>query len=185
MAKYLRQLKSGHIYIWTPELAKRKDMVPLEAQSAEKRIQALQQKLAEQQTRIESMRAPDGSIKQDEDAMQAAELAKRLTELEAQSAALDKQEREVMEGITDEDAATNLKEKLSNTVSEEEIAEAQKKEAMDNDPEIMEIRGMRTKNQVEEYVLREYGEEIDRRKTVPELKAYAEGLRWERMQEGH
>lgn len=171
--QYLRQLKTGHIYIWTPTLAKRKDMVPLELDTAKKRIEAMQRAIEEKQARIAALR--ENASLGNQVADEAKMIAQKLAELESQFEQLEKTEEKLLTGQPDEQE-TDLKPN-SKLETEDEILMAERKRRIDEDPEIQRIRAMTTKNQIEEYMLREYGIEIDRKKTMAELKAAAEEAR--------
>jgi len=182
MPEYLRQLKSGHIYIWTAALAARKDMLPLDPDKAETRIAALQNKIQAQRDRITALTAEGGRVRMNEEAAKAKELAQRLTELETESAALDQQEAKLVdESLTPNMESSDIKPAEPQT--EEEVLAKNRQEKIDSDREVQDIRAMRTKNQVKEYMLREYGEELDDKMLLPQLKAFAEATRVKRMEE--
>ncbi|HDG97983.1 MAG TPA: hypothetical protein ENG73_07425 [Desulfobacterales bacterium] len=174
--RYLRQLGSGHIYVYTPELAARKDMVPLEIDTAKRRIDAMKKAIEEKKARIAALK--ENATLGNDMANEAKEVAAKLAELEKQMEELDKTEQRLMEGNFAEEEELTPQAKLE---TEDDILSAQRKQRIDQDPQIQEIRAMTNKNQVEEYMLREYGIEINRRKTMAELKAEAEEARIQRI----
>ena len=171
MAQYLRQLKSGHIYIRTPTLAKRKDMVPYDPAIAKARIAQLKRELEDRQPNpvdIEAQQAVLSQLKQD---------AKEMTELENQLNDLEEKDRQEAE----RDLAPDQEVEKQQPLTEEEIQEKHRKKTIEKDDQIISIMAMRSRNQIEEYMLREFGREIDRSRPFQELKDEALKAREERI----
>jgi len=176
--KYLRQLKTGTIYIRTPELAARPDMVPYDEETALKRIDALKNLIQERKQAAAELAESGG-----DEAKLAIEVSKKLAELEEQANSLVEMEKKAFEAISEETEEEKEIRKADGIKTEEEILEEQRQERIDNDKEIVAIRAMTNKNQVMEHVLRLYGRDMDRTKKLSEMKEFAIGLRIARMDE--
>ena len=165
MARYLRQLKTGTIYVFTPILAKRRDMVPYDAAQAKARIGAIKTMLLKRQPDLaegESVAAEAAQIKAE---------AMELTGLEATLEATESAEEKAIEdaGLPEEGKKLNDE----TPVTSEEVAEQVKQDRLNDDPKYQKAMGLRSKNDVEEYMLLEFGQEIEISRPFKDLKAYA------------
>lgn len=174
--RFLRQLKSGHIYIWTEVLARRRDMVPYDAESAKRRIATLKQIKESMKSRHED---PEVQARIKLEMKEATELAKELTDLENQ-----------VDGLAEASAAEDKTIRSAKTPepaprrTEAEIEAARRSDIIENDPHIKKIMGMKKKTEVETYLLTEYGEEVSPDETLVSMKNAAINLRTERLFEG-
>ena len=162
MARMLRQLGTGNLFIYTDILAKRKDMVE-EADPAiiKVRLEASEKRLAELKTKPTAPVVTEEAIK---DSVRLAEVEKEISDIENKRIAETK-------GLKLEEPAKSSEEKEA----------ARKQEIVDNDPEIVKIKAMTEKDDIETYVKIEYGEEIDKRQKLEALKDRAIALRTERL----
>ena len=161
--KFLRQKLTGTIYQWTSTLAKRSDMVDYDPITAQKRIEALKaQRAAEAATGpVEPAITPE-----------MIDQAKELTDLENE---LDAK----AEAETQESTDIETKKRFQ---TDEELQQEEKDKMIDKDPHIIAIKNMKKKPQVEEFLLKEYGIELDpENMTFKEMQAEAMRLRTTRM----
>ncbi len=169
--QYLRQLGTGHIFIRTEALAKRKDMVPYDPEVAKIRITQIKEALAasQKEENLEEMKKAAEEI---------SSTAKELTELEKKAEEAIKEEEAKIASESGQEIQPGAR-----IETDEETPEQAAKRKIDEDPQIMKIRGMTRKAQVEEYMLMEFGTPIDTSKTLAELKQFAEQARIQRMAE--
>ncbi len=175
-ARLLRQLGTGAIFIWTPVLAARKDMVPYDAETAKKRIEALKAAVAAGQAAKE----PDSAaVKQHEaELADAQKLAKELTQLEAEVFPEDDGAGGKEKGVDE----IQPKGKLENEVASEAELEAKRRdEVVAKDPHVIRIMGMKKKSDVAAYLLQEFGEEVEGDPKLTTLQNRAVQLRTERL----
>lgn len=161
--RFLRQLKSGTTYHWTPTLAKRGDMVDYDPITAQKRIEALKaQKMASDENPAPPAITPEMLAQSQE-----------LTALENEMNA----EVEAEETAKNEDIQTKKR-----VLSDEELEAEAREKTLQEDAQILAINGMKKKNQVEEFLLREFGVELDpENMTLKEMKEEAIRLRTTRL----
>ena len=174
--KYLRQLKTGTIYNYTDILAKRRDMVPYDSDQAKARIVALKNMLEHRKPTI----AEGTAVSKEAEAIkvEAAELAGLEKQLEATEAAEEK---------AIEDAALPPGSKKLNDdtpIKPEDTAEIFTQETLSKDPKYQKACGMKSRNEVEEYMLVEFGQEIDISRPFKDLKEYAIQQTRKRILEG-
>lgn len=162
--RYLRQLKTGHIYVHTETLAKRRDMVPFEEKNARARIEAMKNVIASRQPTLSEVKS------QAEDAAQAKAAAMELTGLENQLN--DEQEAE-QKAIDDAALPDGKKLNDEEPVTAEEAAAAQRQSILDEDPKYKKVKAFKSRNQIEEYMLLEFGQEINIDRAFKDLKQYA------------
>uniref|UniRef100_A0A6M3XWA3 Uncharacterized protein n=1 Tax=viral metagenome TaxID=1070528 RepID=A0A6M3XWA3_9ZZZZ len=176
MPKYLRQTGSGHIYHWTPALAKRPDMIPYNEETARIRMEQLQKRLAEIKARKEA--GEKGTAGNPNITM--IEQAKELASLETEVERLENEERVADEAKAMEEATGTVKAEGKAMTNEDIVAEAREKK-IEADPQVRAIRAMANTDDVESYMLSEFGENIDKRRALKALKDYAEMKRIDRM----
>lgn len=164
MTTYLRQLKTGTIYVFTDLLAKRRDMVPYDDAQAKARIKAIK-------TMLEK-REPDlaAGVIESEEAVAIKATAMELSGLESTLQAVENDEKKAIE-----EAALPDGKKLNDEtpVTSEEIVEQARQERLDKDPKYKKATGLKSRNEVEEYMLLEFGQEIEISRPFKDLKAYA------------
>lgn len=165
MAKYLRQLKTGAIYVYTDLLAKRRDMVPYDSAQAKARIGAIKTMLLKRQPNL-----AEGEIV----AAEAAQIKAEAMELTGLEATLEANEGAEAKAIEDA-ALPNDAKKLNDQepVTPEKAAEQLKQDMLDDDPKYQKAMSLRSRNDVEEYMLLEFGQEIEISRPFKDLKAYA------------
>ena len=165
MQRYLRQLKTGAIYIMTPILAKRRDMVPYEAEQAKNRIAAIKTMLLNRQPSAEEADASaEEAALVKASAMELAGLEAKLESVEkAEEKAIDDQALSDVESVIDDEKP----------VISEQTEEQLKQSRLDGDPKYSNVMAFKSKNQVEEYMLLEFGQEIEVSRPFKDLKAYA------------
>ena len=174
---YLRQLKSGHIYAWTPALASRGDMVAYDDTTALARIEALKNEVQRKRDILEGL------------GTNSVEASKRDTDVAALLDKLEKTSESLSDTIRDKTSKPTGQEDdesdalFESSDTEEEAQLKQKKQAINEDPEVQLVRGLTNKNQVIEHVLRLYGTEMDRAQTLSTLKKQAVEMRTERLSE--
>jgi|GEM_PF-2771530 len=177
--KWLRQIGSGHIYHWTEALARRKDMVPYDDETAAIRIEALRKRVEEMKARRD--RAAAGAA--GPNPMQSViDQANELTRLEAEADRLTEEEITAAKA----EALREAKGEITpvDRVEQEKDPETLRKERIDADDQVRAVRAMTDKEQVADYMAAEFGKKIDLRKSLDALKEQAEGARVERMFEG-
>lgn len=165
MARYLRQLKTGAIYVYTDLLVKRRDMVPYDAEQAKNRIAAIKTMLLKRQPDIaegESVAAEAAQIKAE---------AMELTGLEATLEANESAEVKAIEDATLPEEGKRLSDETPLTTKQ--AAEKLKQETLGEDPKYKKAMGLKSRNEVEEYMLLEFGQEIEISRPFKDLKAYA------------
>lgn len=178
MPNYLRQQGTGRIFIETPQLLMRKDMVPYDPITAETRIDALRRQyedlLERKESGINKTDLPDEEIFQ----------AKEMTELEEKIRKLKREESDALiaEKIDDENIKPPGQPETPKTHEELKAEERQNK--IEEDLEIKKIRNFKKVNKIAEYALVEYGEKLNEKKDLKKLKAEVEALRIQRMFEG-
>lgn len=174
--QYLRQLKTGHIYPWTEILAKRRDMVPFDAAQAKTRIDAMKNMLSRK------VPTADALSVQAEAARAAKASSMELTELENKVDAENIAEEKAIE-----DAALPDGKKLNEQteLTGAEAIEAQRQSVLDQDPKYQGVMGFKSRNQVEQYMILEFGEEIDVSLPFKDLKGYAIKKTSDRILEGY
>lgn len=164
MPRFLRQLKSGTIYAYTDILAKRRDMVPYDENAAKTRIEAIKNILEHRTPNLlegEALSKEAAAIKAD---------AMELTGLEAQLEALENADQKAID-----DAVLTDGKKLNDEtpVTSEEVAEQVIQERLDKDPKYRKVTAFKSRNEVEQYMLLEFGQEINITRPFKDLKAYA------------
>uniref|UniRef100_A0A6M3JPH2 Uncharacterized protein n=1 Tax=viral metagenome TaxID=1070528 RepID=A0A6M3JPH2_9ZZZZ len=167
MAKYLRQMRTGRVYVYDETLAKRKDMVDHDPDMAKRMIEAKKKRLEE----VQAMRMnPDLNPPVDPSILSDSE---ELAKIEA---ALEEEERKLEELLSGGPKPEDVKPK-----TDEDIALERRQEIINKDPDIAKIEAMTEKKHVEAYVMEEFGVDIDLRKGLPTLKADAIQLRVDRL----
>ena len=159
MARYLRQLGTGTIYQWTPILAAKKDMVPLDAKSAEKRLSAIKRQLA-----TRKMPDPEGQKVIQNELEHLKGLTAELTEAEAEL------EKEKIVQAKDFEKTVAKDEKQALTEEEE------REKRFAEDPHIIKFEKM-SKNELTDYMLAEFGLDVPLDKKMKQVKAEAVELR--------
>lgn len=149
MAKYLRQLKTGRVYIWSPYLAKRKDMVEYDPTLADMRIQKARE-------RLEALKAEADEITVAMDPKITAD-SQELATIEAEIDKLEEEKAIKAAGGNSEDVKPK---------TQEEIDAEEKQKVINEDPEIKKIEAMDEVSQVKEYIALEFG--IESKKTTLE-----------------
>jgi len=165
MTRYLRQLKTGAIYIMTDILAKRRDMVPYDAEQAKNRIAAIKQMLVNRQPNPEDF---DASA---EEAALVKASAMELAGLEAKLENVEKAEEKAIEEAALPDDAKKLNDQ--EPITNEQAAEQLKQDMLNDDPKYQKALSLKSRNEVEEYMLLEFGQEIEISRPFKDLKAYA------------
>ena len=165
MPRYLRQLKTGAIYIMTPILAKRRDMVPYDAEQAKNRIAAIKTMLLNRQP------SPEDADASAEEAALIKASAMELSGLEAKLETVEKAEEKAIEDAALPDDAKKLNDQ--EPITTEQAAEQIKQDRLNDDPKYKKVIAFKSKNEVEEYMLLEFGQEIEISRPFKDLKAYA------------
>lgn len=178
--KYLRQLKTGRIYLWTRTLSRRADMVDFDAETAELRIKAMRENLA-----LRNIKPTADQVAEEKERIEhAADVSRVLTDLEnAQEAEFQEKEKPKPDLMkADEDISDKIISDKSMT--DDDIEEERLRLAMEKDADVIKIMGMNKKSQVEAYMLEQYGKRIDTKgKSLQLLKNMAIDARSERLQE--
>jgi hypothetical protein len=171
---YLRQLKTGRIYPWTPTIARRRDMVPYDPDLAAARIQVLKDIIA--QRKAADTVDPEIQAKHVTNVKAAQELASELNALEEQAFGDGSEKEKKVETATAPDAPGP---------NAEEQAEKERQATIEADPHVKEIHAMAKPKQVIDYLKREFGVVVDEKgKSLEALKNMAINQRIDRIFEG-
>lgn len=175
MPSYLRQLKTGTIYVFTDLLAKRRDMVPYDDDQAKARIRAIKAMLEKREPNL-----AQGEIESKE----AAAIKVTAMELSGLEATLEAVENDEQKAI--EEAALPDGKRLNDEepVTSEEVAEQVRQDVLDKDPKYNKATSLKSRNEVEEYMLLEFGQEIEISRPFKDLKQYAVEQTANRVLEG-
>ena len=175
--RYLRQLKTGRIYIYTPKLAKRADMTEINLETANTRIQALKAQMAEATV------TPEEIAKRKQEASKLTQVSEEIARLEREAeevrkAQVDKAEKELLgDQKFNPDDLVKTKEPLTKVEEEED----RKSKILANDQEFNKVLAMREKKEVLDYLAASFGITEDPKKTLPLLKNIALEKRKERV----
>jgi len=179
MNRYLRQTKSGTIYAWTPTLAKRSDMVEIDVETAELRIEA-------QKSRLKArMKASPELLTQQKDTIQKlTAISKELTGLEEVEAVLEKAEkvrlRTEISAISDNLNPDDII-KTEKPLTAEELKELERANKLMGDKEYQSISAMNTVEELGDYLKANYGILPPKKASVPFLKNMAQEQRERRI----
>jgi hypothetical protein len=181
--RFLRQLGGkGHIYAWTPTLAKRKDMIEIDAQTAEVRIASLKEQLA---VRIANIKDPERLIATKARIEKIAKLAQELGMLEEDLAAVEELEKQATDAailaekpaLKPDDIDLTKKPETNPDVIEEE----RKNRILSADKEYQSILAMRTKKELIDYLASNFGTIADPKQALEQLRFVALEKRKERV----
>jgi len=181
---YLRQRVTGRLYIWTKDLAKRSDMSIFDPVKAKRRIEQVTKDIA---SRAPRELTPEQTAAFEAQAKENIRLAAEITAEENKQAAID--EANEVELIPEADQGEdvtpdNESDQFPADATEAEIQVIVRQRRIDGDPQVARIRSMRSKNQVEQYLLGEFGEDVEDSMSLKDLKVLAEDFRVDRMFEG-
>ena len=171
--EYLVQRGTGRIRIWNEILAGRKDYEPIDPTIAKVRIE---------QTRknIEKRKAAAVEGTQNEYIAKLSELCKALESLENEFIILEKAEKERVDIEKEDDRLAAEGTPKKSIPTEEDL----NKERIESDPHVKRIRAMTTWNQLNDYMVMEFGAELDKRKTnIGKLIDEVVAARVERIEE--
>ena len=168
MERYLRQLKTGRIYQYTDTLSKRIDMVPIDLETARRRIEANKAMLAE----VQAATTPEQVAIRKDDVEALAKTASELTETENVIDALHQQQLQQQPPPP------------APVTSAEQATEKETQKIIEADEEIQQINGMTKPAQVNKYLKREFGVEAVSTDDLEALKLQAIQLRTNRLFEG-
>ncbi len=182
---YLRQLVSGHIYAWTPQLAVRPDMVPYSKQEADIRIEALKGRIKALKERQAAQHLTDDGVT-DAKMVEAQKSAKKLEELDSMVSTLEEMQRVQAEAASKKQEALERGERPEDedNLTPEEKAAKVRQDWIDADTEVQRIRNFKSKVEVTDYMAENYAvvKDPESSKMGP-LKEEAEALRVNRMDE--
>jgi hypothetical protein len=148
-------------------------MVPYDPELAKARIAQLKQNLAD----TKAAQTPEAIAQHAKVMADAQQDAHLITDLEQQMEAAHEIERAEIRDLEKNQDVTPEK-KLQ---TDEEIELARRDKILAEDVQIKNIMEMKTKNDVEAYMLQEFGEGIDRNMNVSQLKNFALNKRTERL----
>lgn len=176
--RYLRQLKTGRIYIYTPHLAKRSDMVEETLESAEARIAAMKESKQATDVSLEEIaRRKEEAAKLTSNAAEIARLEKEAEE--SRSAQVKKAEAEILgEQKLNPDDVVKSKDSAAMKALEEED---RKSKILTQDEEYNKVLEMKEKKEVLDYLAISYGIKEDPKKSFQLLKNVALAKRSERV----
>jgi hypothetical protein len=180
--RFLRQLGSGHIYHWTPTLAKRKDMVEIDPESAMTRISALKDQVTARLARIKD---PGMLTAAKEKIALINKLSQQLNTLEGELAAAEKAEKAEAEAailgekpkLKADDIDTSKKSEVDAAAAEDE----RRSRILADDKEYQSILAMTTKQQIIEYLAANFGVKGDSKQALEKLRYDALEKRKERV----
>ena len=186
--RFLRQLGTGHIYHWTPVLAKRKDMVEIDLQTATVRIESLKAAL---NARLAAAKDPAKIQEMREKMARLTSLSKELNALELEVAQSEKQAEEAaIKSISNEAPQPNTlgpddivpgQEGAPKTDNAEVIEDEKRTRILAQDSEYQRILSMKTRQELAEYLTMNYGEKIDSKAGTERLRSVALRKREERV----
>jgi hypothetical protein len=166
--RYLRQVKSGTIYHWTPTLAKRKDMVEIDLKTAQIRIESQKASLA---ARLAARPIKAESEKQELSELSA--VSKQIAELETVEEEIDKAEKAKLKAdISAMSQQINPDDiiKTDRPLSEEETKELERANRLSSDNEYQSILAMNAIEELADYLKANYGIVPPKKATVAILK---------------
>lgn len=172
MPIYLRQRTSGHIYIFTPSLALRRDMEPYDPEVAKKRIDAL----LKRKNDLDAMTQASMDIPKD----QLAEVTKDsrlIAELEAEIEVKESAIRDhaiSVDSENDMQVQTEAQPPVNPPADLETILARERQDRIDEDPEVRKIRLMTDKATLQQYSLINFGVEVPDGKLKDMKKAVVE-----------
>ena len=147
--RWLLQIETGHVYTYTPEIAKKSGM--REITEDEKNLI-----LAEQNDRKKTLAQRQGIIPR-----QASQIPEAIEEDEEDPGDVKRDNP-----FIDEVLKANQDIQTATTVTPEEIPLWNPQA----DPEVAKINSMSSKNQVEGYILEKYGESVANENELPRMK---------------
>lgn len=164
--KYLRKLGTSRVFIFSDRLAKRKDMVLHDPELTKQQIEAKKTRLAE----IKALQENPEALKIAPTVLSDAEELNRLdSEIAKEEAKLE----EMTTGIPTQEP--------DKAKSEADLEAERRQEIIEKDPDISKIEAMKEKKDVDDYVKEEFGESLDLRKGLKELKKIAIQKRIDRL----
>jgi hypothetical protein len=180
--RFLRQLKSGTIYHWTPILARRKDMVEIDPESAKTRIRALKGQL---ESRIATIKNPERLAAAKQRIETITKLSQELNMLEGDLLAAEEAEKQEAEAallgekpkLQPNDIDPSKKGEIDPVVAEEE----RKGRIMGEDKEYQSILAMRTKQEIIDYLAANFATIADPKQPLEKLRHVALEKRKERV----
>ncbi len=168
MTEYLRQLKTGRIYIKRPGIAVRTDMVPFDPDKARRRIEANRQIIED----AKKAQTPEEIAAHSKETSEAIALAQTLTESEKAISDMHEQNFNPDLGSSE----------TMGSKSPADLELERRAAVLEADDEIQAIKAMKTAGDVANYIRREYGEKADARsEDVEALKDKALNLRAKRI----
>lgn len=168
--RYLRQLKTGRLYPWNTGIAARKDMVPFDPEKAKRRIDANRQIIEDAKASV----SPEAIQTHQQETSEAARLAALQTQTEQEIERLREQQLP-----TEPDGDVEPHSRTPEQAHAQSLAEK-----IETDEMIQQIKGMRTKEDVAKFLLREFGENLDPETSkLAELKDRALNLQAQRVLE--
>jgi len=180
--RFLRQLGSGHIYAWTPTLAKRKDMQEIDPESAQVRINAMKTTIA---ARLSNIKDPERLAAMQARVETVTRLSRELAKLEGDLEAVECMEKKDAEkAILGEkptlkpgDIDTSKKGAVDPAVQEED----RKSRILAEDKEYQSILAMKTKQEVLDYLAASFGVKEEAKQPLEKLRFVALEKRKERV----
>jgi hypothetical protein len=180
--RYLRQLGSGHLYAWTPTLAKRHDMQEIDPESAKVRIDALREQM---NSRIANIKDPQRLANAKARIETITKLSKELSMLEGDLSAAEQVEKQEIEAeilgekpaLRHDDIDTSRKGPIDPEIIEEE----RKGCILTEDKEYQGILAMKTKQEVIEYLAANFGVKEEAKQPLEKLRFVALEKRKERI----
>jgi hypothetical protein len=182
MERYLRQLGSGHIYGWTPTLAKRHDMQEMDPNSAKTRIDA---QVEQQAARAANLKDPQRLANAKARIETITKLSEELARLEGDLDTSEKAENQEAEAailgerpkLRPDDIETHKKGPIDPDTMEEE----RKGRILSGDKEYQGILAMKTKQEVIDYLAANFGVKEEAKQPLEKLRFVALEKRKERV----
>lgn len=179
MSRYLRQVGSGHLYLWTETLAKRKDMVEEDLETVQRRIDAIKERKKLREAALQNELAAHGK---EVSALTAASL--ELSALEAEEIefqANQKKKEEYASAIDPKLLKPDDLVKREREMTAEEIEEDRKSRILANDKEYQSVLAMRSKDAITLYLQENFGVLPDDKMKLEQLRVLALTKRAERI----
>jgi len=140
-------------------------MVPYDAEQAKNRIAAIKTMLLNRQP------TPEEADASAEEAVLVKASAMELAGLESKLENVEKAEEKAIEDAALPDDAKDLNDQ--SPITTEQAEKQVKQDRLDQDPKYKKVTGFKSRNEVEEYMLLEFGQEIEISRPFKDLKAYA------------
>ena len=166
MARWLRKAADGRILAWTPQLAKRKDMIEISPESASERLKNMKAQL---DLKLAAGKATKEDTKGEAESLRA--ISREIAQIEAKLGNVD---------VADTSATHEKQEPSPDPdkpgLSAEQQAEIDRMKALGEDKEYQSILAMKAKPEIAEYA-KKFGLTLDMRESLEKMRYAAKKAR--------